>query len=169
MLTFLSLSSLEILIISTQPFRRVVEQVSGCFCLPELSHRKSSRCCFPSLIHQETLKKPSRGAVKAGRGAEEREGNTVSASRLASVCRLVLRPQRGGRKQLTGLLRISEAPYRLRPHVSLLLLRNGSFKNSVFLQQNSPECIGAEITSHFPSHSCTSTPIIHQPPQEDSV
>lgn len=130
--TLLSLSPLEIFIISTQPFRRVVEQVSGCFCLLELSHRKSSRCCFPSLIHQETLEKPSRGAVKGwgvggGGGAGEREGNTVSASRLASVCRLVIRPQRGGRKQLTGLLRILEVRYRIRPHVALFPLRNSSF------------------------------------------
>lgn len=111
MLTFLSLSSLETFIISTQPFRRVVEQVSGCFCLLELSHRKSSRCCFPSLIHQETLEKLSRGAVKAGRGAEEHEGNTVSASWLASVCRLVLCPQKGGRKQLTGVLQRCSTDY----------------------------------------------------------
>lgn len=83
MLTFLSLSPLESFIILTQPFRRVVEQVSGCFCLPELSHRKSSPCCFPSLIHQETLEKRTRGAVKAGRGGggaeEQRLGWLLSA------------------------------------------------------------------------------------------
>lgn len=81
MLTFLSLSPLESFIILTQPFRRVVEQVSGCFCLPELSHRKSSPCCFPSLIHQETLEKRTRGAVKAGRG-----GGVQKNSESAGFC-----------------------------------------------------------------------------------
>lgn len=170
MLTLLSLPSLGTFIISTQPFRRVVEQVSGCFCLLELSHRKSSRCCFPWLIHQETLEKPSRGAVKAGRGAEEHEGNTVSASRLASVCRLVLRPQRGGRKQLTGLLWISGVQYRLRPHVSLLPLRNSSFKNSIFLQQFSWMHQSRDYLP-FSLSSRTSPPPHHPsaPPQSETV
>lgn len=56
--------------------------------LLELSHRKSSRCCFPSLIHQESLKKRSKGAVMAGRGGAEHAGNTVSASQPGCVCRL---------------------------------------------------------------------------------